>query len=241
MHVGEPSNAPLLATNFAQFPYLVQRSIGRSTTCWRCARSSWRTRETLGWYATFLKQRDDLAAAEETFQEAIAAEPSNGHHAAAQRTSLWNTGGRTHATPRLTRAHRLALRSSSAPHRYVPEHEAKSIVVERETREEDFSTPSKKVHALVFPCAWPTTKQILPLRHKFSLYIHTAECKNLFVLLWPVFLPLGLLVMVYWERKGAIGRYAGACRDECSAAAFSLFWNQRVGAVGRRRGRARGG
>jgi Tfp pilus assembly protein PilF len=39
------------------------------------------------------KTRNDLAAAEETYQEAIAAEPSNGHHAAAYAHFLWNTGG----------------------------------------------------------------------------------------------------------------------------------------------------
>ena len=45
-------------------------------------------------YATVLcRARNDLAAAEDTYQEAIAADPGNAHHAAAYAHFLWNTGG----------------------------------------------------------------------------------------------------------------------------------------------------
>lgn len=50
--------------------------------------------EALSRYATFLwKARDDVEAAEETYQQAIAADPGNAHYAAAYAHFLWNTGG----------------------------------------------------------------------------------------------------------------------------------------------------
>lgn len=50
--------------------------------------------EALNKYANFLWQvRKDLWAAEETFNQAIAAEPSNSFYAANYAHFLWNTGG----------------------------------------------------------------------------------------------------------------------------------------------------
>ena len=45
-------------------------------------------------YAKFLwRVRNDLWAAEETFLEAISADPTNPHYAADYANFLWNTGG----------------------------------------------------------------------------------------------------------------------------------------------------
>lgn len=91
----EPNNSLLLA-NFAQFLYLVQRDHDRAEHYFKRAVGAAEPAdaEALGWYATFLwKARSDLAGAEETYQEAIAADPGNGHHAAAYAHFLWNTGG----------------------------------------------------------------------------------------------------------------------------------------------------
>lgn len=50
--------------------------------------------EALSKYATFLwRARDDLWAAEETFLEAIDADPTNSYYAANYANFLWNTGG----------------------------------------------------------------------------------------------------------------------------------------------------
>lgn len=50
--------------------------------------------EALDKYATFLwRARNDLWAAEETFLEAISADPTNSLHAANYAHFLWNTGG----------------------------------------------------------------------------------------------------------------------------------------------------
>lgn len=50
--------------------------------------------EALSKYATFLwLVRKDVNAAEETYLEAIAAEPGNTYHAATYAHFLWNTGG----------------------------------------------------------------------------------------------------------------------------------------------------
>lgn len=50
--------------------------------------------EALNKYAHFLWQaRNDLWAAEETYLEAISAEPNNSYYAANYAHFLWNTGG----------------------------------------------------------------------------------------------------------------------------------------------------
>lgn len=50
--------------------------------------------EALNKYANFLWQvKKDLWTAEETYLEAIAAEPSNSYYAANYAHFLWNTGG----------------------------------------------------------------------------------------------------------------------------------------------------
>lgn len=50
--------------------------------------------EALGRYASFLwLAKNDLGAAEETYLEAIAADPGNTAHAANYAHFLWNTGG----------------------------------------------------------------------------------------------------------------------------------------------------
>lgn len=53
-----------------------------------------RDAEAFNKYATFLwRARNDLWAAEETFLEAISADPSNSFYAANYAHFLWNTGG----------------------------------------------------------------------------------------------------------------------------------------------------
>ncbi|KAI3811536.1 hypothetical protein L1987_21260 [Smallanthus sonchifolius] len=85
----EPDN-PLLLANYAQFLYLV----APEDYFKRASRVEPKDAEALNKYGSFLWQvRKDLWAAEETYLEAISADPNNSFFAANYAHFLWSTGG----------------------------------------------------------------------------------------------------------------------------------------------------
>ncbi|KAJ0987871.1 hypothetical protein J5N97_006227 [Dioscorea zingiberensis] len=92
----DPDNA-LLLSNFAQFLYLVHRNYDSRAEYYfkRAVKIQPADAEALNRYACFLwLVRKDLGTAEETFLEAIAADPDNLVYASNYSHFIWKTGGK---------------------------------------------------------------------------------------------------------------------------------------------------
>ncbi|XP_043694027.1 uncharacterized protein LOC122644689 isoform X2 [Telopea speciosissima] len=98
--VSQEPNNPLLLANYAQFLYVVLHDHDRAEDYFKRAievgKKGGGGGDAEAWskYATFLwLVKKDIEAAEETYLEALAAEPGNTYYAATYAHFLWNTGG----------------------------------------------------------------------------------------------------------------------------------------------------